>query len=80
MFTIAGYIHTTVWEYHTIGYISWKLAQAAYVRHACLRAPCVAWPLFSPSFIELINSKKSDKKSVACFFILSLTSSNTPNK
>ena len=26
------------------------LAQAACVRHACLRAPCVAWPLFSPSF------------------------------
>ena len=27
-----------------------KLAQAACVRHACLRAPCVAWQLFSPSF------------------------------
>ena len=26
------------------------LAQAACVRHACLRAPCVAWPLLSPSF------------------------------
>ena len=27
-----------------------KLAQAACVRHACLRAPCVAWPLLSPLF------------------------------
>ena len=26
------------------------LAQAACVRHACLRAPCVAWPLLLPSF------------------------------
>ena len=26
-----------------------ELAQAACVRHACLRAPCVAWPLFSPN-------------------------------
>ena len=26
------------------------LAQAACVRHACLRAPCVAWPLFSRTF------------------------------
>ena len=26
------------------------LAQAACVRHACLRAPCAAWPLLSPSF------------------------------
>ena len=26
------------------------LAQAACVRHVCLRAPCVAWPLLSPSF------------------------------
>ena len=27
-----------------------ELAQAACVRHACLRAPCVAWPLLLPSF------------------------------
>ena len=27
-----------------------QLAQAACVRHACLRAPCVAWPLLSPLF------------------------------
>ena len=27
-----------------------KLAQAACVRHACLRAPCIAWPLLSPTF------------------------------
>ena len=26
------------------------LAQAACVRHACLHAPCVAWPLLLPSF------------------------------
>ena len=26
------------------------LAQAVCVRHACLRAPCVAWPLLSPTF------------------------------
>ena len=26
------------------------LAQAACMRHACLRAPCVAWPLFSSLF------------------------------
>ena len=26
------------------------LAQVACVRHACLRAPCVAWPLLSPTF------------------------------
>ena len=26
------------------------LAQAACVRHACLREPCVAWPLLLPSF------------------------------
>ena len=26
------------------------LAQAACVRHACLRAPCIAWPLLSPTF------------------------------
>ena len=26
------------------------LAQAACVRHACLRAPCVAWPLLLPLF------------------------------
>ena len=26
------------------------LAQSVCVRHACLRAPCVAWPLFSPLF------------------------------
>ena len=31
-------------------YINIFLAQAACVRHACLRAPCVAWPLLSPSF------------------------------
>ena len=29
------------------------LAQAACVRHACLRAPCVAWPLLSPTFAPL---------------------------
>ena len=37
----------------TIGYIYTKiriLDQAACVRHACLRAPCVAWPLLSPTF------------------------------
>ena len=33
-----------------------KLAQAACVRHACLRAPCVAWPLLSPSFALLLLS------------------------
>ena len=27
------------------------LAQAACVRHACLHAPCVAWPLLSPTFV-----------------------------
>ena len=27
-----------------------KLAQTACVRHACLRAPCVAWPLLLPLF------------------------------
>ena len=27
-----------------------ELTQAACVRHACLRAPCVAWPLLWPSF------------------------------
>ena len=27
-----------------------QLAQAACVRHACLRAPCVAWPLLPPTF------------------------------
>ena len=27
-----------------------KLARAACVRHACLRAPCVAWPLLTPTF------------------------------
>ena len=27
-----------------------RLAQAACVRHAFLRAPCVAWPLLSPTF------------------------------
>ena len=27
-----------------------KLAQVACVRHACFRAPCLAWPLLSPSF------------------------------
>ena len=37
-------------NYWTIQIISQMLAQAACVRHACLRAPCVAWPLFSPSF------------------------------
>ena len=26
------------------------LAQEACVHNACLRAPCVAWPLLSPSF------------------------------
>ena len=26
------------------------LAQAACMRHACLRVPCVAWPLLSPLF------------------------------
>ena len=26
------------------------LAQAACVRHACLCAPCIAWPLLSPTF------------------------------
>ena len=31
-------------------YLVNKLAQAACVRHACLRAPYVAWPLFLPSF------------------------------
>ena len=31
-------------------YFNNTLAQAACVRHACLRAPCVAWPLFSPLF------------------------------
>ena len=30
--------------------VYFSLAQAACVRHACLCAPCVAWPLFSPSF------------------------------
>ena len=31
------------------------LAQAACVRHACLRAPCVAWPLLLPSVIKYIK-------------------------
>ena len=32
------------------------LAQAACVRHACLRAPCVAWPLLLPSFSLSLSS------------------------
>ena len=32
-----------------------KLAQAACVRHACLRAPCVAWPLLLPSFSPFLS-------------------------
>ena len=38
----------------TFSNLTWRLfsilAQAACVRHACLRAPCVAWPLLSPLF------------------------------
>ena len=32
------------------------LGQAACVRHTCWRAPCVAWPLFSPTFALFSSS------------------------
>ena len=35
------------------------LAQAACVRHACLRAPCVAWPLFSSTYFFIKNFNKT---------------------
>ena len=43
---ITNYIVTLCLPIHLV----LLLAQAACVRHACLRAPCVAWPLFSPLF------------------------------
>ena len=43
-----------------------KLAQAACVRHTCLRAPCIAWPLLLPLF------------SLSFFLSLSLSVSLSP--
>ena len=41
-----------LWSAHLL--TNYVLAQAACSRHACLRAPCVAWPLLSPSFSLLL--------------------------
>ena len=41
------------------------LAQAACVRHACMRAPCVPWPLLLPSFS--LSSSFFSFFSVFCF-------------
>ena len=37
----------------TKSWVGLILAQVACMRHACLRAPCVAWPLLSPTFALL---------------------------
>ena len=51
------------------------LAQAACVRHACLRAPCVAWPLLLSSFSLSFSLFLSSFFSVFCFWP---TSGNHP--
>ena len=40
------------------------LAHAACVRHVCLRAPCVAWPLLLPSFSLLSNPSRSRRQNL----------------
>ena len=50
------------------------LTQAACVRHACLRAPCVAWPLLLPSF------SLSSFFSVFCFNLPHRARPNLPDR
>ena len=45
----------------------YELAKAACVRHACLRAPCIAWPLLLPSFGLFFFFSLSFFLSVFCF-------------
>ena len=50
---IWSIIATPNWTQSRLGLI---LAQAPCVRHACLHAPCITWPLLSPSFgLQLIE-------------------------
>ena len=51
------------------------LAQTACERHACLRAPCVAWPLLLPSF-----SLSSLFFSVFCFNLPDRATPNLPDR